>query len=80
MGIIKVLSCQKFRAGVRMEILCGERALPLPLRQTYDQARAVGQQLSVKPLDAAAAVERLEAELTAAKQRVAQLEERCFST
>ena len=25
-GIIKVLSCQKFRSGVRMEILCGGRA------------------------------------------------------
>ena len=25
-GIIKILSCQKFRSGVRMEILCGKRA------------------------------------------------------
>ncbi len=76
-GIIKVLSCQKFRSGVRMEILCGERAYRY-LSGTYDQARAVGQQLSVKPLDAAAAVERLEAELTAAKQRMTELEETVF--
>ena len=26
-GLIKVLSCQKFREGVRLEILCGKRAL-----------------------------------------------------
>lgn len=77
-GIIKVLSCQKFRSGVRMEILCGERAWRY-LSGTYDQARAVGQQLSVKPLDAAAAVERLEAELTAAKQRMTELEDQLFS-
>lgn len=77
-GIIKVLSCQKFRSGVRMEILCGERAYRY-LSGTYDQARAVGQQLSVKPLDAAAAVERLEAELTAAKQRMTELEDQLFS-
>ena len=76
-GIIKVLSCQKFRSGVRMEILCGERAYRY-LSGTYDQARAVGQQLSVKPLDAAAAVERLEAELTAAKARMTELEETVF--
>ena len=60
-----------------MEILCGERAWRY-LSGTYDQARAVGQQLSVKPLDAAAAVERLEAELTAAKQRMTELEETVF--
>ena len=78
MGIIKVLSCQKFRSGVRMEILCGERAWRY-LSGTYDQAHAVGQHLSVKPLEAAAAVERLTEELTAAKARMAELEGEVFS-
>ena len=77
-GIIKVLSCQKFRSGVRMEILCGERAWRY-LSGTYDQAHAVGQHLSVKPLEAAAAVERLTEELTAAKARMAELEGEVFS-
>ena len=77
-GIIKVLSCQKFRSGVRMEILCGERAWRY-LSGTYDQARAIGQHLSVKPLDAAAAVEHLTEELAAAKQRMAELEAEVFS-
>ena len=73
-GLIKVLSCQKFREGVRLEIICGKRALDY-LGRTYDQAKAIGQQLSVKPQDTLAAVERLEAERSAAKVRMAQWEE-----
>lgn len=77
-GLVKVLSCQKFREGVRLEILCGGRALRC-LGAVYDQARAVGQRLSVKPQDIHAAVERLEAELSAAKARAAALEEQVFA-
>ena len=76
-GLIKVLSCQKFREGIRLEIVCGRRALDY-LGRTYDQAKAIGQQLSVKPQDTLAAVERLEAELSAAKVRMAHLEETVF--
>ena len=67
-GIIKVLSCQKFREGVRLEILCGSRAYRY-LSQVYDQDRAVAQLLSVKPQDTLAAAERQAEELAAAKQR-----------
>jgi len=77
-GPIKVLSCQKFREGVRMEILCGARALRY-LSGAYDQARAIGQRLSVKPLETLAAVERLEAELAAGKERAAELEQTAFA-
>nr|WP_325215425.1 alanine--tRNA ligase-related protein [uncultured Oscillibacter sp.] len=77
-GLVKVLSCQKFREGVRMEILCGGRALRY-LSGTYDQARAVGQRLSVKPMEAERAVERLEEELSAAKVRIADLEQTAFA-
>ena len=73
-----MLSCQKFREGVRLEIVCGKRALDY-LGRTYDQAKAIGQQLSVKPQDTLAAVERLEAELSDAKVRMASLEEQVFS-
>ena len=69
-GLVKVLSCQKFREGVRIELLCGARALRY-LGGTYDQAKAIGQRLSVKPLETLAAVERLEAELAAGKERAA---------
>ena len=76
-GLIKVLSCQKFREGVRIELICGRRALNY-LGAVYDQDRAIGQRLSVKPQDTLAAVERLEAELSAAKVRMADLEESVF--
>lgn len=77
-GLVKVLSCQKFREGVRIEILCGARALEY-LGGTYDQARAAGQRLSVKPLEIQGAVERLEDELSAAKARIAGLEQTAFA-
>lgn len=77
-GLVKVLSCQKFREGVRIEIVCGGRALRY-LGAVYDQAKATGQRLSVKPADTYAAVERLEAELSAAKARIASLEETAFA-
>ncbi len=77
-GPIKVLSCQKFREGVRIELLCGARALRY-LSGTYDQARAIGQRLSVKPLETLVAVERLEDELSAAKARIADLEQTAFA-
>lgn len=77
-GLVKILSCQKFRDGVRMEILCGRRALDF-LSKIWEQNRAVGQRLSVKCFDTAAAVERLEGELNAAKARQTQLEDELFS-
>ena len=77
-GLIKVLSCQKFREGVRIELLCGARALRY-LSAVYDQDRAIGQRLSVKPLETLAAVERLEDELSAAKTRIADLEQTAFA-
>ena len=75
---MKFLSVQKFREGVRIELLCGKRALNY-LARTWEQAKTIGQRLSVKPVDAAAAVERLENELSAAKLRCAQLEESVFA-
>ncbi len=77
-GPIKVLSCQKFREGVRLEILCGARALRY-LGGAYDQAKAIGRRLSVKPLETLAAVERLAAELSAVKDRAAELEQAVFA-
>ena len=77
-GLVKVLSCQKFREGVRLEILCGQRAFKY-LSTVYDQDRAIAQRLSVKPHDTYAAVERLEDELAALKLRAAQLEEQVFA-
>ena len=76
-GLIKVLSYQKFREGVRMEIVSGQRALAY-LGHVYDQARSVGQRLSVKPDAILPAVERLEEEQVALKAREAAMEDQLF--
>lgn len=76
-GLVKVVSCQKFRDGVRIEILCGKRAFGY-LSAVFEQGKAVGQRLSVKPTETLSAVERLEAELSAAKERIAALEQETF--
>ena len=77
-GLVKFLSCQKFRDGVRLELLCGGRALGY-LSACWEQARQIGQALSVKPEAAAAAVERMQGELLAVKERAARLEEQSFA-
>ena len=77
-GLVKFLSVQKFREGVRIELLCGQRALDY-LSRTWEQAKTIGQHLSVKPVDAASAVERLEGELSALKMRCTGLEEAVFA-
>ena len=77
-GLVKLLSCQKFRDGVRLELLCGQRALDY-LFACWEQARQIGQALSVKPETSAAAVERMQGELLTAKERAARLEEQVFA-
>ena len=72
-GFIKLLSCQKFREGVRIELLCGKRAFDY-LTGTWEQSLAVSRALSAKPMQTAAAVERLQGELESVKLRCAALE------
>ena len=72
-GFIKLLSCQKFREGVRIELLCGKRAFDY-LTGTWEQNLAVSRALSAKPMQTAAAVERLQCELESVKLRCAALE------
>ena len=77
-GLLKLLSCQKFRDGVRLELLCGQRALD-HLSACWEQSRQIGQSLSVKPEASFAAVERMQSELLAARERAARLEAQVFA-
>ena len=77
-GLVKFIGWQKFRDGVRLELLCGERALRY-LATSWEQNRAVGQFLSVKPDKTFAAVERLQKELLEAKDRADALETASFA-
>ena len=77
-GIVKFLSCQKFREGVRIELLAGGRAYRY-LSATWEQNLHAAQMLSAKPTESAKAVERVLAELGGLKQRTAKLEEASFA-
>ena len=77
-GIVKLISCQKFRDGVRIEMVAGNRALRW-INTVAAQNTKVSQLLSAKPDATAAAVERLQKELYTLRGRVAELEERDFA-
>lgn len=77
-GLVKLLSCTKFREGVRIEMASGKRALD-QYSAILEQNTQVSHLLSAKPMDTAAAVERLQKELYALRGRVAELEESDFA-
>lgn len=76
-GLVKLLSCQKFREGVRIEMVCGERAVRY-CTAVMEQNTAISHALSAKVFETAAAVERLQRELAEQKNRVAVLESTDF--
>ncbi len=78
-GLIRLLSCQHFREGVRMEMLCGRMALQR-LSAAMEQNRRISGLLSAKPLETADAVARMKQELADCKYQLAQLENRRFET
>ncbi len=77
-GLIKLLSMQKFREGVRIELVCGGRALRY-LSRALEQNAQVSHFLSAKVFETGAAVERLLAENEALKSRLMSLEEARFA-
>ena len=77
-GLIKLLSCQKFRSGVRVELLCGGRALAW-LNRTWQQNSRVSQLLSATPEETGQAVERLLEEHQRLKGQLYAAQERQFA-
>lgn len=77
-GLIKLISVQKFRTGSRIEMLCGRRALGY-VRTVEAQNHAVSVSLSAKTGETAAAVERLKAENARLSFRAGQLEAESFA-
>ena len=78
-GIIKILSVVKFHQGVRMEILCGKRALTY-LGKIYEQNRKVGAAFSAKPLETGAAAQRINEALAQEKFRATGLQKKLLDT
>jgi len=77
-GLVKLLSVQKFRDGVRIELVCGGRAMAY-LNSVWEQNRQVSNLLSAKPFETAAAVERLMSEADRLKSRIMTMEDNRFA-
>ncbi len=77
-GLVKLLTVQKFHSGVRVEMLSGRRAY-VYLCEINAQNRQVSQQLSAKVKETAKAVQNLAAELESKKQQLFQLENAQFA-
>ena len=77
-GIIKVVSCVKFHQGVRIQMLCGNRAYRY-LCQVQEQNRQVSQLFSAKPLETGAAASQFQQQLANEKFRTTSLQKRLFA-
>jgi len=77
-GLVKLLSMEKFRDGVRIQLVCGGRAFRY-LNRTWDQNVQVSRSLSAKPFETAGAVAKLLAKNGELKARVMSLEESHFA-
>lgn len=77
-GLVKLLSVQKFRDGVRIELVCGKRALDY-LSRIMEQNRLVSNLLSAKPLATSSAVQRLMEENNQLKSRILTMEDTQFA-
>ena len=76
-GLIKILSCVKFHKGVRLELLCGQRAYRY-MAEVFEQNRQVSQAFSAQLLETGAAAKRMNEALAAEKFRAAGLEKKVF--
>ena len=77
-GLVKLLSYQKFRDGVRIELVCGKRALDY-LSQVWEQNHQISNLLSAKTMQTSGAVRRLLEENAALKSRILTMEEQQFA-
>ncbi len=57
-GLVKILSCIKHKDGVRIELLCGNRALQF-IRKEHEEVQNISNSLSAKLLEVGQAVEHL---------------------
>ncbi len=76
-GFVKLLSVQKFRDGVRIELVCGGRALEF-LNRNLEQNHIVSNLLSAQLFDTSSAVQRLLNENNSLKSRIQIMEDHHF--
>ena len=77
-GLVKICSYERFRGGVRLEIVAGQRAYDY-VTMCCDQNRAISMQLSARISETAEAVRWLMEDNEASKARLATLEKEAFA-
>ena len=76
--LIKLLSCVKFHQGVRIELVCGQRAYSY-VNQIVEQNRKISHLLSAKMPETAEAVENLQKTCQEEKYRCVAMQNRLFA-
>ena len=71
-GLIKILSVVKFHQGIRMEMVCGHKALAL-LQKIYQQNLLVSQAFSAKMLETGVAAQKMNEQLAQQKFQITGL-------
>lgn len=71
-GIVKIVNAENYKGGVRLTIVCGERAVK-DFDHKNQLLKEIGARLSAKPEQVAKAVEKQEKELQQLKEKMAAL-------
>lgn len=77
-GLIKIVSCQSYKGGVRLTIACGQRALN-DYRIKHDHASTIAQAMSVKQDQIVDAFEKLRGENQSLQERIHLLQAKYLS-
>lgn len=72
-GMVKLVSCQKFHEGVRIEMLCGKRAMEY-LNAVNSENYKISTMLSAKVRETSKAVDRLMNESQSLKAKISEIE------
>lgn len=70
-GLLKIVDCMRYKGGSRLTFLCGGAAMA-DYAAKHQALRELGAQLSCKPLEVPACVEKLQQELAQAKAALSQ--------
>lgn len=77
-GIIKIVGLQNYKGGVRLNILCGERALR-DYSEKFDSVSTIAQDMSTKQDQIVAGYNRLKDECQSLKAKINDLQSMCLS-
>lgn len=77
-GLIKIVSCQSYKGGVRLTIVCGQRALR-DYRTKLENVSTIAQSMSVKQDQIVEAFEKLRGENQSLQGTINTLQAKCLS-